>query len=95
MIFAFCILISLIQLFLYYLNHYFKWKYGIFLTVFVLIVGYIFVFPEWFYPKYEEGDMKCGLPILGAILGTWIFGFTSLIGTHVFYRVNLKKSWKK
>ena len=80
---------------MYYLSHKYNWEGGKFLTVVLIVLGYIFVFPKWFYPKFEEGEIVCGLPILGVVLGVWYIGLIGLICTHIFYAFVLRRIWRK
>ncbi|WP_461305222.1 hypothetical protein [Aureisphaera sp.] len=95
MILVFCVLISILQLFFYFLSHRLSWEGGKFITVLLIVVGYIYVFPEWFYPEYDEGDIRCGLPTMAATLGLWFFGSIALLVTHIYYRKAWKDKWKK
>jgi hypothetical protein len=59
-----------------------KWKYLIFGLI---MVGYIFIIPSFFFPDNPNNEPQCGMPLLGITLAFWILGCGTVIITHVFY----------
>ena len=73
-------------------NNLSKWKY------LLLAIGLIldfFVLPDYFMPEYKEGELRCGMPVLGLYLAFWIFGGGSIILTHIVYLIVKKISKEK
>ncbi len=55
---------------------------------------YFFVVMPFYMPKYEEMEIKCGMPALGVFLAVLIIGVGGLIVIHLLYiliRFFLKK----
>lgn len=59
-----------------------KWKYLVFGLILIL---HFFVFPDFFIPKYKEGEFRCGMPIMAIYLAFWIIGGGLTIIFHFGY----------
>jgi hypothetical protein len=61
-----------------------KWKYLVFGIILIL---HFFVFPNFFMPKYKEGEFRCGMPIMGVYLVFWLIGGGLTIILHFIYLI--------
>ena len=87
MILLFITGISLLQLFLYYLNDKYKTKLSNFIILLIILIGYLFVFPQFFYPEPRKDGINCGMPILAITLAFWIFGTFAGVTTHLIWKI--------
>ncbi|PCJ95363.1 MAG: hypothetical protein COA50_09155 [Flavobacteriaceae bacterium] len=92
MILFFLIVISLLQFALYFLNNKYKNKVPDFVIFLLVLACYFFIFPRLFYPEPRTDGINCGMPILGIILGFWIFGTIAGIATHLIWKLKKRKT---
>ena len=93
MIFAFILLISVLQFCLYAFCDFRKWRYGKATVSAIIVLAHFFVFPGLFFP--EESDMRCGLPEMAITFGFWIFGSIATIITFLLYHFTKRMLRKK
>ncbi|WP_281337296.1 hypothetical protein [Flavobacterium eburneipallidum] len=67
-----------------------KWKYLVFGLILIL---HLFVLPNFFIPKYKEGEFRCGMPIMAIYMVFWFIGGGLTIIFHFGY-VLVKKITK-
>lgn len=75
--------ISICQIGMYLISRKLGWKYGRNITFFVLIIGYLFVLPRFFYPELDPEGINCGMPILGINLAFLVIGGGAAILVHL------------
>lgn len=85
MILLFILIISLVQLTCYYLTYRYKIKIPGFVFLVLVLIGYYFIFPHFFYPEPRTDGINCGMPILGITLGFWIFGTIGALSSHIIW----------
>ena len=90
MILVFIIAISILQLISYYLLDRYKIKIPSYVILIIVLVGHLFVFPQFFYPELNPEGVNCGLPILGITLAFWFFGIISAAFAHIIWIKILK-----
>jgi ABC-type Co2+ transport system permease subunit len=63
-----------------------KYRFGFGKTwiLLLLLMGYIFVLPSYFYPESHPVG-NCGLPVMGIALAFWILGCGSALVIHFSY----------
>jgi hypothetical protein len=88
MILAFIFIVSLVQLFIYYVNDRFRNKLPNWVILLIFLFAYFLVFPQFFYPEPEPGEdrFSCGLPIVGMFFSFWYFGTIAGVTTHFVWR---------
>lgn len=94
MILILIILVSIGQLGLYIILDKMNVKYGRVMVFLAVLIGYLFVFPSFFYPELDPKD-NCGLPILGINLAFWIIGGGAAILVHTIHYVIRKLGKRK
>ena len=85
MILLFILIISLVQFTCYYLIYRYKIKIPNFVILILVLIGYYFIFPQFFYPEPRTDGINCGMPIFGITLGFWIFGTIGAFGSHILW----------
>jgi len=91
MMFTLIVLISIFQVCLYLASEKTGFRYGKAITLLVVLTGYFFVFPRFFYPEPKPNGMNCGLPLVAVTLAFWVFGGGAAIFVHTLYRYWSKK----
>lgn len=94
MILLFLILISLFQLLTYYLLDKYKLKFSKTLVFILVLLGYYFLFPQYFFPEPRKDGINCGIPVLAILLGFWVFGTIAALITHILWIIKLQKKNK-
>ncbi|PKG42811.1 hypothetical protein [Psychroflexus sp. MES1-P1E] len=91
MILALILIISLFQLTFYFLTYRYKIRIPNFVILILVLIGYYFILPQFFYPKPRTDGINCGMPILGINLGFWIFGTIGALSSHIIWMFIKKK----
>jgi hypothetical protein len=90
MILLFIIAASILQLISYYLLDQYTIKVPSYVILILLLVGHLFLFPQFFYPEPNPNGPGCGMPILGITLAFWLFGTVAAVLSHFFWIKVLK-----
>jgi hypothetical protein len=85
MILTVIVLVSIGQIGLYLISDTTDFKYGRIMTFLMVLTGYLFIFPPFFYPESNPDGVNCGMPILGITLAFWIIGGGIAIVIHTIY----------
>jgi hypothetical protein len=91
MIAVFILVISLVQIGLYYLSRTSKLRWLRPVILLAVLSCHVFVFPRLFYPAPSIDGTNCGMPVLGITLAFWIFGTVAAITTHFTWSLIRKK----
>lgn len=76
------LIVQLIGYLLFDKYHKKKWK----LLIFgLLMIGYIFIIPSYFFPDNPNNEPRCGMPLVGITLAFWILGCGTVLITHIVY----------
>lgn len=90
MILLFILVISLLQLILYYVFATYKISIPAYAILLLMLAGHYMLFPEFFYPIPDPDGINCGMPILGINLAFWIFGTIAALSTHLIWISTIK-----
>lgn len=64
-----------------------KFKHGKTLLFLLILIGYFFIFPRFFYPEPDPNGINCGMPIMGITLAFWVIGGGVTIIAHIIYYI--------
>lgn len=91
MILLFIIFISFVRLLLYYFIEKYSLKFPKPILLVLVLIGYYFVFPQYFMPEPKGDGINCGMPAMGILLGFWVFGTIAGIATHIIWIIKSQK----
>ena len=78
-------LISIAQLVLYMISNKLNVRHGRIIILVSILIGYVFLFPQYSFPIPNPDGVNCGMPILGINLAFWTFGVGLTSITHYIY----------
>lgn len=61
------------------------WKYVKTFTFLLLLLGHLFIFPQFFFPESDLNEVKCGSEFFGITLTFWVIGGGATIILHCIY----------
>jgi len=91
MILKVIILISICQVLLYLISDKLGLKHGRKLLLLIILIGYFFILPPFFYPEPNPNGNNCGMPTVGVTLAFWVIGGGMASVLHLVYYLIRKK----
>ena len=51
----------------------------------LLLIGHLFILPQFFFPEPDPNGIHCGMPELGITLAFWVIGGGATVLIHALY----------
>ncbi len=78
-------MISIVQIGLYLFLDNKKIKNGKSIAFATLLMGHLFILPQFFFPEPDPNGINCGMPVLGITLAFWVIGGGATVLMHILY----------
>jgi len=86
--------VSFIQILLYYAIKKYNLKFPKTILLILVLIGYYFVFPQYFMPEPRVDVINCGMPTMAVLLSFWVFGTIAGLVTHIVWMIKGYKNKK-
>lgn len=87
MILTFIIIVAICQIIIYLFIDKIQLERGKNLTFLLILIGHLFIFPQFYFPDLDESDIGCAMPLLGITLAFWVVGGGTTIMIHLIYHI--------